>query len=455
MSVPVLHGGVRSALIHSLQKLTFFERASAHILAGLLPRIRVLSIKLAAAHHFHEGMFQACRLRDLLIMLGHRARGLLWTSQTHLRLMRSLDGDQSAERLLSVLYFGVKVQLAAEYERLLSHTDPLLDVSLIEAIHSYLPKLVAQREWADGALARHRDRTDVALRVAEVLRSWRSDADEPRLPLDEAIWPPVRRAPAALRLKGAKRGDNGALPIHSRDSLRDRRGIGIFLHNSINEEYTTLELMGRNSYEHPDMPWAFHLSMARQVSDEARHARVLERLAAKFGVRYGQYPIYVTNYDMLYSFRPCRPGSKRELLWRLLLRSTYQEALALDSLAFEVSRRRFLRQADMAKAFRYILSDELFHVENGLRWSRIISEKYSFDTLKERNEARDFYLAREIHERLRFVIKHPERVAVEVADRSEGPRSLPFGIEFAAELRRRAGFSEAEIEQARSWVTYA
>ena len=38
-------------------------------------------------------------------------------------------------------------------------------------------------------------------------------------------------------------------------------------------ELTAAELMARNSHEYPEMPWDFHVDMARQTWDELRHAR--------------------------------------------------------------------------------------------------------------------------------------------------------------------------------------
>jgi len=446
-----------SAFIESLQTVVFLERASAHILAGCLPRIRGFATKLAVSHHLYEGMAQAYRMRDVLLGLDYRSSGLLLASSDDVHLMKSVDGLLGVERVLAVIYLGVKPRLADEYRWLFSHVDSLLDSQLLSALTSYLPQIETHAQWGTKTLTRYASAPGVIEHVTRITERWRSAISGRQLPLDQVMWTPLSRAPAALRPRSLKRGDNGALPIMPRDTLRDPQGIGIFLHNSINEEYTTLELMGRNSYEHPDMPWAFHLSLARQVADEARHAQILERLADDVNVRYGDHPIYVTNYDMLYSYDHCEPGSKRELLWRLLLRSTYQEALSLDFLAFEIKKREFLHQPKMARAFCYILADELFHVESGIRWSRAIAESHGFDVLTERRDAREYYLARESHERLRFIARYPERFVAEMKRRQEPRKAseLPFGIQFESDLRRRAGFSDADLEQAQRWDVYS
>ena len=107
----------------------------------------------------------------------------------------------------------------------------------------------------------------------------------------------------------------------------------MFLHKELDEEYTTLELIARNSYEHPDMPWAFHRDMARQASDEARHAIMIRRLMTARGFRHGDFPLSTSSYDGIYAFEPCEAGSRKELLWRMLIRQTFMEGLAIDHLA--------------------------------------------------------------------------------------------------------------------------
>jgi len=436
-------------LIESLQKLVFFERASAHILAGCLPKIRALSIKVGVSQHFYESMAQAHRLRGILSALDYKASSLLLASKDWVRLMVWVDSLPDTDQVLSALYLGIKPRLLNEYDQVLANADPLFDAQLLELINSYLPRAEAQRNWFVAALDRRTEPQGFAER-------WNFANPQPDIPLDEAVWAPLDRVPSALRPEGSYRGKNGELAITPRDVLRDPKGIGIFLHNNINEEYTTLELSGRNSYEHPDMPWEFHLSMARHVADEARHVQIQERLAACYGVRYGDYPFSVTHYDMLYSFDPCEPGSKHELLWRLLLRMTYHEGLALDSNAFEIERRTYLGQQDIARVFHHLLVDEVSHVESGLRWGRMLAQEYCFDVLEERNKARNYYLAKENHQRLRFIVKRPKRAI------SEGKRllmarqnnDLPYAIKLNVQLRRQAGFSEADIQQVLEWGIY-
>jgi uncharacterized ferritin-like protein (DUF455 family) len=437
--------------IMRLQKLLFFERATAHILAGCLPRIRTLSLKIGASRHFYQSMTQAYRLRSILSALGYKGPDLLLVSPDWLSLMTSVDRLRDTDQVLFTLCVDIKTRLLKEYRHLSTDADPLLDAHLLELINSYLPHAEAQRDWFLAEMGHGHRSLDLL-----DLENWYSPDSTPDIPIDEALWAPLDRAPSALRPEGSNRGENGELATTPHDILRDRKGIGIFLHNNINEEYATLELSGRNSYEHPDMPWEFHLSVSRHVDDEARHAQIQERLAARYGVRYGDYPFSVTHYDMLYAFDCCEAGSKRELLWRLLLRMTYHEGLALDSNAFEIERRNYLGQQDIARVFHYLLADEISHVENGIRWSRALAEKHHYDILEERNTARNYYLAKESHERLRFIVKHTERAISEARNlvAAQQSNALPFAIKLNLHLRRQAGFSDADIQQVQDWGVY-
>ena len=171
------------------------------------------------------------------------------------------------------------------------------------------------------------------------------------------------------------------------DPLHDPRDIGIFLHKELDEEYTTLELMARNSYEHPDMPWAFHRDMARQASDEARHAIMITRLMTARGFRHGDFALSTSSYDGIYEFEPCEAGSRQELLWRMLIRQTFMEGLASTIWPMRSSAAASAGQTDIAAVFEYILRDEVFHAQSGLRWSRELAGSEPEAVLQERDEA--------------------------------------------------------------------
>jgi uncharacterized ferritin-like protein (DUF455 family) len=125
-------------------------------------------------------------------------------------------------------------------------------------------------------------------------------------------------------------------------------------------ELCAAELMARNSHEHPEMPWDFHVDMARQTWDELRHARVHEVLmATELGCRWGDFAIGFSYFQSIYAY---------DLVGRLLLFNGTSEQKAM----WRHSHRRQvlldLGQENVAKVFDYLLADEVPHVHNGVRW---------------------------------------------------------------------------------------
>ena len=94
-----------------------------------------------------------------------------------------------------------------------------------------------------------------------------------------------------------------------------------FFHGLMDAELCAAELMARNSHEHPEMPWDFHVDMARQCWDEIRHAEVHDRLmATELGCHWGDYPIGFGYFKSIYAL---------DLLGRLALFNGTSEQKAM------------------------------------------------------------------------------------------------------------------------------
>jgi uncharacterized ferritin-like protein (DUF455 family) len=290
------------------------------------------------------------------------------------------------------------------------------------------------------------------LRELEELWNGRT-AGEP-LSLAEALWGPVDRVPRAVRPEGSRFGVSGSLGLLPVDPVHDPRDVGMFLHKELDEEFTTLELMARNSYEHPDMAWAFHRDMARQASDEARHAIMIKRLMTPRGFRHGDFALTTSSYDGIYAFEPCAAGSRQELLWRMLIRQTFMEGLAIDNLGYEIEHRRSVNQPDIAAVFEYILRDEVFHAQSGLRWSRELLGLDPQAVLKEREEAIRYFTARAEAARESFVMGNldqamGELAAIEAGKEQRGGKLPERPLNRTG--RVQAGYTDDDIRQIVSW----
>jgi uncharacterized ferritin-like protein (DUF455 family) len=436
----------------ALHELWFYERSSAHILAGWIVKIPEFALKLGSARALHQRMNAAHQIDRALEALRNASDLQLQVPCTARDRMITLDAMPSTDAVLERLFLDLGPYLVELHQRALDASDEILNAPLIEVLRASLAQQRDQISWALGALAGSGPLPEWSAAPWRAL--WSGPTTEP----DQVLWRPLDRVTEAARPANVDRGTPGALRPIPFNATTDRAGIALILHNNINGEYTTMELMARCSYEHPDMRAEFHLDMARQASDEARHAAALERLAESYGVRYGDLAVYTYTYDALYQFAACPPGSRQELLWRLLLRATVQEGSSLDDLAFQAKRRALLDQHEMADLFRCLLADEIFHVRSGLKWTRELSNELGKTPIEERARARGHYEAGILVRRHRFVKEHPEQAAREEAERKElleyraseggdAARELVLQVP----LRKLAGFSDEDIEQAARW----
>ena len=433
----------------SAVQLAYCERALAHILAGWAVKMPTFEAKLEFGLQMHRSMERATLLRS-------RVNGLCYATASDAKvpsgwrsMLSHIDGASTPARLLAAIYGWLYPRLIELYETHVRSTDPDGDRASIELIRSFLTP-VREEKRQGAALPPVNKRADTRAWFRELDDHWSKRMEGGPLALEEAVWCPLDRVPAATRPTGWRMAERGSLGLLPADPLHDRQGIGMFLHKELDEEYTTLELIARNSYEHPDMPWAFHRDMARQASDEARHATIITRLMTARGFRHGDFPLSTSSYDGLYEFAPCAPGSRQELLWRMLIRQTFEEGLAIDNLGHEIERRRAAGQADIAAALEYILRDEVFHAGSGLRWSRELAGTEPGAVLLERERAIAFLAKSAEAAREEFVMANLDEAMSELAavqdskDRRGG--KLP-DRPLNRTGRAQAGYSEEEIGQ--------
>ena len=123
------------------------------------------------------------------------------------------------------------------------------------------------------------------------------------------------------------------------------------VHTLMNAELCAAELTARCSHEHPDMPFDFHVDMARQCWDEIRHAEILDRLmATELGCQWGDYPVDFADFTSAYALD--LPGR-------------------LERLNGMAERRKPLIDHDhdgMARVLDYLRADEAPHARNSVRW---------------------------------------------------------------------------------------
>lgn len=430
----------------ALGEVGYLERAAAHVLAGWVPRVVALHDKVAVARAAHHHMQRADRVRRQIWALSRLEGGTVPVSAGARTLMEAIDAAPD-EAALSAAFDGcLHPHLLTLYRSLAACCDPLLNDAAWRLCRS------AATELGTRLVRKKRATVEPGwLRRLETL--WAGRTEGVLLAPEQALWPPRDRIRFPARSSDLPFDTPGALRTIPIDANRSGRDIAIGLHRNLDGEYTTMELVARNSYEHPDMPWNFHLEALRHASDEARHAVMVERLMAGYGVRYGDFPVNTIGYESIYEFEHVEPGSRQELLWRLLLRQTFQEGMALDSLQFEIRRREHLGQPRHAEVFEFLLADEVFHAESGLRWSTWILQGDLEAVRAERERAVTAWGTELDRRRQAFVERHPERAIDEIArlEEAERRRDLPFDMTVNVRARLEAGYTQEDLAQVVAW----
>lgn len=135
-----------------------------------------------------------------------------------------------------------------------------------------------------------------------------------------------------------------------------------FFHRQMNEEVDSLECTARNVADFPDAPWDLRMSLARQCTDEARHARMFRRIFESRGGRVGEYPILnfqyriVTNLDSLIS--------------RLAVQNRSFEAGGLDAIKAGIELAAQKDDRELVALYEAQSADEICHIRFANDWIR-------------------------------------------------------------------------------------
>jgi hypothetical protein len=232
--------------------LFYFERASAHILAGWNPKIPNLDLKTRSAIHLCEDIDHANQLNLRLEILAKSQKIELRIPSGWKKMVERIDNSDNVWDLLLSLYLVVKRKIVELYRRYLRNVDPIAEYDLIRSIKVILREKKEQVQWAQ-AMSQGKMKSHESKKIlAETESYWKHRSVgrllEPRL----SHLPVGERVPRVARPSNLLRGKIGALKKIPVDGLRNTTDIGMFLHGFLNEEYLTMELICRNIYEHPD-----------------------------------------------------------------------------------------------------------------------------------------------------------------------------------------------------------
>jgi len=336
-------------------------REIVHLSNGWLPLAPGFETKYRLGDHIHDDARAISKVKRRLYELRHPSDYPGAPGAELTALLDRLAGAESPQQYMELAYGEAKPALIEALEVHLGALDPVTDepsLRLLTQVHERQAHHVAEL-GPDDAQSRLSDLGSLAIDLKAPPR---------RLAILEPLGDPARDEFVEVTPDGdpflsaelyVNDPDENHVPVEREEQRH-------FFHGLMDAELCAAELMARNSHEHPEMPWDFHVDMARQTWDEVRHARVHEILMpTELGCRWGDYPVGFAYFRSIY---------ERDLLDRLALFNSTSEQKAM----WRHSHRRKVLvergQETVAKVFDYLLADEVPHVHNGVRWGAYLME---------------------------------------------------------------------------------
>jgi uncharacterized ferritin-like protein (DUF455 family) len=127
-----------------------------------------------------------------------------------------------------------------------------------------------------------------------------------------------------------------------------------FLHRQMNEEIDALECSARSLCDFGDTSWEMRMFLARQCSDEARHAWLFRDLFLRRGGHLGEFPVMNFQYRIICGFD--------SLVARLAVQNRTFEAEGIDAIDSAIGAARANDDEELAALFDGQFADEIQHV---------------------------------------------------------------------------------------------
>jgi uncharacterized ferritin-like protein (DUF455 family) len=342
----------------------YIEAQLMRVAAGKLAELPEWEVKCLLGRHLWQDSLHADGWLARLIDLRWPRRAPLSPGEPMRRLMALLDAAPDSSAYLIAVYRQIKPRLLAAYTSHRAACAPLADEPTFELLGRFIAEEEAQVRQGLALLDTFPTvaRTGAAEYEAEINTACEavgSFVDPATAAEREASGSfegqAVRSAPAI-----AARDERFRFGEHAADQPpADAHELALVMaHRDADNEMHAAELLGRNLYEHPEMPWEYHVDTARQLWDEVRHAVLYQRYLEQLGGRLGDFPIIPGNY----AYRIGLGFLHR--LYDLHLRG---EKLGMADLI------RYREEARSAGDTGYVLlndfvhADEVPHVKNG-RW---------------------------------------------------------------------------------------
>ena len=329
-------------------------RELVHLTNGWLPLEPSWPRKYALGDHVHDDARALSKIKRRLYELRTPSDYPGAPSPQLEELLDRMAGAESAGAYLEVAYREAKPALMVAMRTHLENLDPVADEPSLRLLTQVLQRqerhitevVPTPFGWATYDIGEYPVRLRTAPRELRVLPPLVEPARDEFVEVTEGGDPYLTRE---LYVNGAE----NHVPVEPEEQRH-------FFHGLMDAELSAAELMARNSHEHPEMPWDFHVDMARQTWDEVRHARVHDLLMRdELGCRWGDYPVGFSYFKSIYA---------HDLLGRLCLFNGTSEQRAMWRHSHRRKKLMELGRERVALVFDYLLADEVPHVHNGVRW---------------------------------------------------------------------------------------
>lgn len=195
--------------------------------------------------------------------------------------------------------------------------------------------------------------------------------------------------------------------------LSSQDGQGRLLHDVANIELQAMELAMRTLGEYPEAPRAFREELADLALQEAKHLRLCLDAMDELERPWGTWPIHLALWEQA----PSKTASRTSLIERIFVVHRHMEGSGLDAGSAILTRLSGVGRTQAKAVVQLILKEEVDHVAFGTKWYRALCLSEGLD---------------------------PDGCFAELLPRAlvNSPRTEKFDME----LRRKAGFNEAEIQ---------
>jgi hypothetical protein len=329
-------------------------RELVHLSSGWLAVEPRLEVKYALGDHIHDDARAVTKIKRRLYELRTPSDYPGAPSEALAALLDRAGEATTSAGYIEIAYGELKPALAAAFRVHLATLDPIIDEPSLRLLTQLLHR--QERHSVEVSPARSHPLPFEDLGALEIqLREVRELTI--MAPLDE----PARDGYVEVTEEGDTyltdelyvNGEENHVPTDPDEQKH-------FFHGLMDAELCAAELMARNSHEHPEMPWDFHVDMARQCWDEIRHAEIHDRLmATELDCHWGDFPVGFAYFKSIY---------RLDLLSRLVLFNGTSEQKAMWRHSHRRKVLMDLGQTTVARVFDYLLADEVPHVHNGVRW---------------------------------------------------------------------------------------